>query len=37
MTEDDRTRDLWLLVFGLVSLTTSLVVRAIHRGSYIPG
>lgn len=37
MTEDDRTRDLWLLSFGLVSVTTSLVVRAIHRGSYIPG
>ncbi len=33
----DRTRDLWLLVFGLVGVTTSLVVRAIHRGSYIPG
>lgn len=27
----------WLLAAGLLSVTTSLVVRVIHRGPYIPG
>jgi hypothetical protein len=36
-SERDATGIPWLLVLGLASVTTSLVVRVVHRGPYIMG